>query len=133
MTANEQLTLKTVILHDHPLDSYELPTYRLLNGLGHDVSSTKSPDDAVEMLRGDVTDLLIIDSKKSEQRDFVSRLSDLPADQQPRQVAIISDSVDDSLSALVHKLDRAASVHVLLKPLHMHGLLKMLRNIEAKA
>jgi DNA-binding NtrC family response regulator len=132
MTANDQLTLKTIILHNQSTDSFDAPAYRLLNDLGHEVSSTASADQAVEFLQHDGADLLIIDADRPGQKDFVTRLSDLPADQQPREVAIFSDALDDSLAALVHKMHRAGSVHVLLKPLHMHGLLNVLRNIEAK-
>jgi response regulator of citrate/malate metabolism len=133
MTANDQLTLKTIILHNQPGDSFSIPTYRLLNDLGHDVATSMTSDQVMEMLQHDGADLVVVDADRSEQREFVSRLNDIPDDHQPKQVAIISDAVDDSLTALVHKLHHAASVHELLKPLHMHGLLKMLRNIEAKA
>ncbi|HMB94872.1 MAG TPA: hypothetical protein VKK61_02415 [Tepidisphaeraceae bacterium] len=109
-----------------------MPAFRLLNDLGHDVSSAVSTDQALEMLQHDGADLVVVDADRPEQREFVSRLNNIPEDQQP-QVAIFSDALDDSLSVMVNKLDRAANVHVLLKPLHMHGLLNMLRNIEAKA
>jgi hypothetical protein len=129
MTAQEQLTLRAVILHDQIADSFGLPAFRLLNDLGHDVSTTDSADQAIEMLQHDPADLLIIDAERAQQRQFISRLSSLPSDQQPKQVAVFSDSSDESMSGLASKLNRA-KVHVLLRPLHMHGLLGMLRTIE---
>ena len=136
MTAQEQSTLKTLIFHNEAADSLELPAYRLLNDFGHDVSATDSADEAVELLRNDRADLVVVDADRPGQRRFVSRLSDLPPDQQPRQLAIFSDVLDESLSTLVHKLSPGPGpgrVHVLLKPLHMHGLLGVLRAIELKA
>ena len=132
MTAQDQLTLKTLILHSQNSDATGLAAYRLLNDLGHEVATTASPDQAVELLQSDRADLVIIDADRSGQSDFVNRLSDLPADQQPRQVAIFSDALDDTLKSLASKVQRSR-VHVLLKPLHMHGLLGVLRNIEGKA
>lgn len=81
------------------------------------------------MLQDEPADLVVVDADRAGQREFVSRLSSLPADQQPRQLAIFSDTLDDSLATLSHKLS-PARVHVLLKPLHMHGLLGVLRHIE---
>jgi CheY-like chemotaxis protein len=132
MTAQEQSTLKTLILHNGASDSFELPAYRLLNDFGHDVATTDSADEAVELLQHDRTDLVVIDADRPGQREFVSRLTALPPDQQPRQLAIFSDALDDSLSTLMHRLT-PGRVHVLLKPLHMHGLLGVLRTIEAKS
>lgn len=132
MTAQEQLTLKTVILHNVAADAYGLASYRLLNDLGHDVSTTESADQAMELMQHDRPDLVIIDADPARQVEFVNRLTDLPSDQQPRQVAIFSDTIDASFSTKVQNLGRE-KVHVLLKPLHMHGLLNILRNIEGKA
>ena len=132
MTAQDQLTLKAILLHTQASDSYSLPAYRLLSDLGHDVTQTDSTDQVFEMLQSDGADLLVVDADRTEQRAVVNRLSDLPADQQPRQIAVFCDSLDDLLSGLVHKLT-PARVHVLLKPLHMHRLLGVLRHFEAKA
>jgi CheY-like chemotaxis protein len=132
MTAQDQLTLKTIILHSQSSDATGLAAYRLLNDLGHDVATTASAEQAVELLQHDRADLVVIDADRIGQSDFVTRLSSLPADQQPRQVAIFSDALDDSLKSLTSKVQRSR-VHVLLKPLHMHGLLGVLRNIEGKA
>jgi CheY-like chemotaxis protein len=129
MTAQDQLTLKTIILHGQSVDAGGLPEYRLLNELGHDVTITPSAQQAVQFLQSDRADLVVVDSDRLGQNDFISRLAALPADQQPRQIAIFSDAIDQSLSAIAGKVQRSR-VHMLLRPLHMHGLLKVLRSIE---
>jgi response regulator of citrate/malate metabolism len=132
MIAQEQQTLRAILLTNQASDSYSLPAYRLLSDLGHDVTPTDSTDQVFAMLQNDGADLLVVDADKPEQRAVVNRLGELPADQQPREVAIFSDSQDEAISSLAHKLS-AARVHVLLKPLHMHRLLGVLRHFEAKA
>lgn len=132
MVAPEQLTLKTVFLHGHANDAEGLPAYRLLNDLGHDITATDSPAQAVQMLQNDRADLVLIDADAPEQERFVQQLHDLPSQQQPREVAIVTDAVDERLNGLVGKLNES-NVQVLLKPLHVHGLLKILRRIEGKA
>jgi DNA-binding NtrC family response regulator len=131
MTAQEQLTLKTLLLHNRAADASGSAAYRLLNDLGHEVATTDSADQAVELLQSDRADLVVIDADAKSQSDFVARLFDLPADLQPRQVAIFSDAANEGLTHLVDRLQRG-KVHVLLKPLHMHGLLSVLRHIESK-
>jgi hypothetical protein len=132
MTAQDQLTLKAILLHNNACDSFDLPSFRLLSDLGHDVTAIGSTDGVLEILQHDRADLLVVDADRVERQDVVNRLGELPDDQQPRQIAIFSDAIDEGLSSLVHKLT-PARVHVLLKPLHMHRLLGVLRNIEAKA
>jgi CheY-like chemotaxis protein len=132
MTAQEQLTLKAILLHHEASDSRTLPAYRLLSDLGHHVTPAGSADQVVQMLQTDRADLLVVDADRPEQRAVVNRLGDLPADQQPRHIAIFSDALDDVLGGMSHKLS-PARVHVLLKPLHMHRLLNVLRHCEGKA
>lgn len=132
MTAQEQLTLRALLVHNEITDANSHSAYRLLNELGHDVSAAASADRAVEMLEEGRADLVIVDSDKSSQCEFVSRLANLPPDQQPRQVAIFCDVNDETLTGLARQIQRSR-VHVLLKPLHMHGLLGVLRNLESRA
>lgn len=132
MTAQDQLTLKTIILHGHSTDASALPEFQLLNQLGHDISTTESPEQAMQLLQGDRADLVVVDSDRAGQQDFVTRLGNIPADQQPKQIAIFSDAMDDALASLTRRVQRSR-VTVLLKPLHMHGLLGVLRTIEGKA
>jgi DNA-binding NtrC family response regulator len=132
MTAQEQLMLKTILLHNQAADASGLPAYRLLNELGHEVEVTDSNDQALGLLRSDRADLVVIDADYTGRSDFIARLSKLPSDEQPMQVAIFSEAVDEGLTLLVDRLQRG-KVHVLLKPLHMHGLLNVLRSIESKS
>lgn len=132
MTAQEQSTLKAILFHDEAIESYAVPAYRLLSDLGHDVRPADSTDRVLEMLQNDRADLLVVDAERTEQREMVDRLTGLPADQQPRQIAVFSDALDDSLGTLLHKLS-PERVHVLQRPLHMHRLLGVLRHIEGKA
>lgn len=131
MTAQEQLTLKAVVVHDEASEAYAVPAYRLLSDLGHDVTPTGSAERAIDALRHARADLLVIDADAAERADVVLGLAALPADQQPAEVAIFSDVIDESLARLVAGLKRPR-VHMLLKPLHMHGLLGVLRRIESK-
>ena len=131
MIAQEQLTLRAILLHGQASDSYTLPAYRLLSDLGHDVTPTDSTEQVLKMLLADGADLLVVDADRPDQRAVVNRLSDLPADHQPKQVAIFSDTLDDSLSAMALQLS-TSRVHVLLKPLHMHRLLGVLRHFDDK-
>ncbi|HEY7089298.1 MAG TPA: hypothetical protein VH518_14470, partial [Tepidisphaeraceae bacterium] len=117
----------------NPGESFDLPSYRLLSDLGHDVTAIGSTDGMMEILQRDKADLLVVDADRPERQEVVNRIGELPADQQPRQIAIFSDSVEDeTLATLVHRIT-GAKVHVLLKPLHIHRLLGVLRHIEAKA
>jgi hypothetical protein len=105
------------------------PEFRLLSQLGHAVAAM-SLDEAFEMLGQDSADLLILDVSGGHDREqFVDRLSDLPLTHQPRQVAVFTDQMDDYLRSLRRKGSKR--LHVFLKPLHMHGLLGVLRHLEA--
>jgi DNA-binding NtrC family response regulator len=132
MVAPEQLTLKTVLLHGHANDAEGMAAYRLLNDLGHDISTTDSATQAVHLMQHDRTDLVLVDADASEQERFVQQLHDLPANQKPRQVAIVTEAIDERLNGLIGRMNDS-NVQVLLKPLHVHGLLKILRRIEGKA
>ena len=132
MTAHDPLTLKTIILHGQSTDASALPEFHLLNQLGHEIATTGSASEAVELLQHDRADLVVIDADTAGQHDFVARLTGIPADQQPKQVAIFSDGADESLKSLVCKVQRSR-VHVFLKPLHMHGLLNVLRKLDGRS
>jgi CheY-like chemotaxis protein len=125
------LALRTVIFN-HETDAPISPEYRLLNQLGHEVATAGSAQEAVQLLQTEHTDLVVVDADAAEQQEFVNRLNDLPAEQSPRQVAIFTDAIDDSLTSLVRRLERTR-VHVLMRPLHMHGLLGVLRSIGTHA
>jgi response regulator RpfG family c-di-GMP phosphodiesterase len=129
MTVEDRATFRSVIL---PAETAPA-VYRvgqLLNDLGHEVAPAQSPDHALDLLRQDQTDLLIVDVSNSEDNlDFVNRLSELPADSRPRDLAIFSDAMNDSLRGLRARIS-PSKVHIFLKPLHMHGLLGILRHLD---
>ena len=130
MTDQLKSSLRAIVLpapDSHPQDT---PTRRLLGQLGHDVVRAESPDHAVELLNSDHTDLLVVDvSNSNENREMISRIQELPDSSRPAQVAIFTDVLDAQLTTFKKRLG-AAQVHVFLKPLHMHGLLGVLRKID---
>jgi DNA-binding NtrC family response regulator len=130
MTAQSPAVLRAVVLPSSDIQSQDTPTRRLLGGMGHDVSRAISPDHAMELMSTDHTDLLVVDiTNNSRNRDLINSISDLPEGKRPDQVAIFADAIDNSLKEF--RRDIAPShVHVFLKPLHMHGLLNVLRHME---
>jgi CheY-like chemotaxis protein len=130
MTAQLRSALRAVVLPSPDVSSQDTPTRRLLNELGHDVTRAESPEHALQLLSSDYTDLLVIDvTNNNENCDLVASLIDLPEEKRPDQVAIFSDSIDAQLRDLHRKIS-PSHVHVFLKPLHMHGLLNVLRTME---
>jgi CheY-like chemotaxis protein len=109
---------------------YASRTGQLLNDLGHDVAGAESPEHALELLEEEQADLFVVDvSNSGRNRALLERLVDLPADIRPRELAIFSDSSDEMLRGLRSRL-KPSRVHIFLKPLHMHGLLNILRKLE---
>jgi CheY-like chemotaxis protein len=129
MTVEDRATIKAVIL---PADK-TMPlsrTGQLLSDYGHEVASAHSAEEAGQLLRQDVTDLLVVDvTNSAENRAFVTGLADLSPDYLPRQLAIFSDCADETLRGLRKRIS-PCKVHIFLKPLHMHGLLGLLRQLE---
>lgn len=129
MTVEARATLRSVIL---PAENAPVASQagRLLNDLGHDVSRADSPEQAMELLRHDQVDLLVVDvSASARNREFLHKLVELPDISRPREVAIFNDMADDTLRSMRTRL-RPSHVHIFLKPLHMHGLLSVLRCMD---
>ncbi|MGH7213574.1 MAG: hypothetical protein ACREIT_02240 [Tepidisphaeraceae bacterium] len=131
------MTRRAVIVHCGQEECDHTAAAMLLSGMGHEVIPTASLDEAAAALGGGAlpADLLIIDASGAGGADaanlIVPRLLDeLPADHQPLQVAIFSSQMDGRLAALRRRLS-PARVHVFLKPLHLHGLLGVLRHLDA--
>jgi hypothetical protein len=86
----------------------------------------------MELLQHDQVDLLVVDvSASARNRDFLNKLVELPDSSRPREVAIFNDMADDSLRGMRTRL-RPSHVHIFLKPLHMHGLLSVLRCMDSE-
>jgi hypothetical protein len=132
MTVHADPVLRSVVLPAPDAHPQETPTRRLLNELGHDVSRASSPEHAIELLSADLTDLLVVDMGNGNvNRRLMSQLADLPAERRPRQLAVYSDRMDAELAAWRRQIS-PSEVHVFVKPLHMHGLLSVLRQMEKR-
>jgi CheY-like chemotaxis protein len=132
MTAQMRAALRAVVLPaSEPPPAHDTPTRRLLGELGHDVTRAASPDHALKLMTSDHTDLLVVDISNSNNRELLDSLEDLPESKRPDQVAVFSDTGDVSLRELQEKA-APSHVHVFLKPLHMHGLLGVLRQLERR-
>lgn len=132
MTAEVRSCLRAVVLPATDAYSEDTPTRRLLGGLGHDVTRASSPAQALELVNADHTDLLVVDVANSEgNRTLLSAISDLPQSKQPQQIAIFTDAIDGSLRE-TRKAMGSRRVHLFVKPLHMHGLLSVLRKMDAE-
>jgi len=133
MNVQEHTTLRAVILPSGYQLPEDAPTNRLLMDLGHTVLSASTADQAMQILRDDPTDILIIDVTDSpENRRLIDRLGDLPAVSRPRELAIFTERGDDRFRKLQATIP-PSHVHVFLKPLHMHGLLNVLRRLDNTA
>jgi hypothetical protein len=132
MTAQIRAALRAVVLPSTDAYPQDTPTRRLLGQLGHDVSRADSPDHAIALINSDHTDLLVVDVSNCANRDLFESLSEMPESKRPDQVAIFSDTLDFQLREWSRKIS-PTQVHVFLKPLHMHGLLSVLRQMERRS
>lgn len=129
MTAQLRSVLRAVVLPSADAHPHDTPTRRLLGQLGHDVTRAASPDHALELINSDHTDLLVMDVSNSANREMFESLIELPESKRPDEVAVFSDSLDPQIREWRRKV-APSHVHVFLKPLHMHGLLSVLRQME---
>jgi DNA-binding NtrC family response regulator len=129
MTAQLRSALRAVVLPSPDAHRQDTPTRRLLDELGHDVARADSPVHAMELINSDHTDLLVVDITNSANRELFQSLCDLAESKRPDQVAIFTDSIDGQLREWRRRV-APSHVHVFLKPLHMHGLLSVLRQME---
>ena len=132
MTAQIRAALRTVVLPSGDAHAQDTPTRRLLGQLGHDVARANSADHAIELINSDHTDLLVVDVSNSTNRGLFDSLSEMPESKRPEQVAVFSDSIDPELREWRRSV-APTQVHVFLKPLHVHGLLGVLRQMERRS
>ena len=96
---------------------------KLLTDRGDQLSTATSIESALDSLtRGQRADLLLLDSP-ADREALLARVAALPAPRQPRRVVAFSDESTPTA---------ASTTQVLIKPLHVHGLLKVLKQLEAK-
>jgi len=125
MTLADRVTLRAVVLPAESMASSRAE--KLLSEYGHDVANAPSPEQALKLLQEEETDLLVVDvSNSNDNKSFLHRLAEMPAGVRPRNVVVFADRADESLSALRRRL----RWHVLFKPLHLHGLLSVLRQLD---
>ena len=130
MMAQIRSALRAVVLPSPDTFSQDPPTRRLLGELGHDVTRAATADHAAELLNSEHTDLLVVDvTNHNANRELLTSLLDMPESKRPDEVAIFTDEIDAPLRELRRKIS-PSHVHVFLKPLHMHGLLNVLRRME---
>jgi hypothetical protein len=133
MTSQLRSTLRTVVLPSPDAYEQDTPARRLVGEFGHDVARAQSPDHAIELLSADHTDLLVMDiTNNSRNRQLLGALSDMPLSKRPEQIAVFADSLDVQLRDLRHRL-APTHVHMFFEPLHMHGLLGVLRHMERQS
>jgi hypothetical protein len=72
-----------------------------------------------------------MDITRGANRDLCESLCELPESTRPDQVAVFTDSIDGQLRDWRRRVS-PSQVHVFLKPLHMHGLLGVLRQMEQR-
>jgi len=132
MTATAHQTLRAIVVVNDTINTSTQPTCRLLSDLGHDVVGTASPDEVINLLQESGADLLVVDLPTVDQkRRLFERLAALPRELKPRRVAVFADEADEYTKTL-HRQHDNARVHVFIKPLHVHGLLNVLRSIEGR-
>jgi DNA-binding NtrC family response regulator len=130
MMAQPRLALRAVLLPAPDTQIEDTPTRRLLGELGHDVARADSPDQAIELLSSDHTDLLVVDvTNENVNTQLIDSLQGLPEEKRPMQVAIYTDAINPRLRDFRRSYS-PSHVHIFLRPLHMHGLLGVLRNME---
>jgi len=128
--AQVRSSLRAVVLPSPDSYPQDTPTRRLLGELGHDVTRAVTPDHALELISADHTDLLVVDmTNGNANTQLIDSLQELPENKRPMQLAIFTDSIDIQLRDFRRKY-APSHVHVFLKPLHMHGLLGVLRHME---
>lgn len=132
MTAQEQTTLRTIILQTSRLDT--TPAGMLLSGLGHQVTPSSSSVDALRELQTDGADLVVVDMDKSDETAaLMRRLGEVEPGQRPRAIAVLADHAVDPSQDVTEQIDDLPPVRVFLKPLHLHGLLGLVKKLERGA
>jgi hypothetical protein len=132
MTTHDETHRRAVVLDTSAADGDPSPVARLLIDRGYQVAPADTLDETIELLTDAGAELLVVETDAAQRRQTLSRLSSLPADHRPRHIAIFAEGSDDQLNAL-RRTVAPSHVSVLLRPLHLHRLLTVLRRIEGDA
>jgi CheY-like chemotaxis protein len=127
---------RTVLLFTTDDQAVRVVTHRLLQELGHDVKLSESIDDALRALRDTGAELLIVGDATPDvaglaerSAALVNRIGDLPNGSRPREIAIFVNATHDDVPQQPRTDYPGCRVHQFFKPLHMHGLLSVLREM----
>lgn len=127
-TTADSTHLRAIVVHAAVTKIDADSTSKLLTDLGHRVDPAANASEAMHLLRSGKTDLLVVDLPAGDETDVLEQLALLPVDHHPGEVAVFSDAASDAVAAV--RTRRTRKVHVFFKPLHMHGLLNVLRGLE---
>lgn len=123
-------TTSRVVIHDSHKEPVVGVAIQLLEVLGHDVMLAKSADQALAAAVSEKADLLVLSlTDHAEQSAALERLAMLAPAQRPNQVAILSDDENESSAPPLQRKLPGTKVHVLVKPIHAHGLLKVIKRV----
>jgi CheY-like chemotaxis protein len=130
---------RTVLLFSTDDQAVRVVTHRLLQELGHEVRLSESIDDALQVLRTGGVELLVVGDSTPDvaglaerSASLVNRIGDLPSGSRPREIAIFVNATHDDSPQQPRTDYPGCRVHRFFKPLHMHGLLSVLRDMARK-
>jgi CheY-like chemotaxis protein len=130
---------RTVLLFSTADQAVRVVTHRLLQELGHDVKLSENIDDALRALRTGGAELLVVGDSTPDvaglaerSTALVNRIGDLPDGSRPREIAIFVNATHDDSPQQPRRDYPGCRVHQFFKPLHMHGLLSVLRDMARK-
>ena len=122
--------LRAVILNTVDDAKEQAVTRDLLTQLDVQVVGAETLEDALRLSVDSSTDLLLIDVQDTaDDAHLLDRLALLAPANRPRNVAFMSDHLDDNLLGLRRRISQT-KVHLFVKPLHMHGLLSVLKKMR---
>lgn len=131
-TATDSQALRALVVLADSANAEKQPSCRLLRELGHELRTARTADELTALLEREPADLLVIDlPTDADRRSAIDRLSTLPVDRRPAEVVAFADGLDEYVRNLQRSPDRP-KMHVFIKPLHVHGLLSVIRSAEGK-
>lgn len=121
---------RQVVIHNPTHESGVRVATEMLSTQGCQIAWANSVSEAIEKAALQPTELLVLSiPDTAEQRQALSRLSTLPAPQRPREVAILSDEINDDTIQLRRSV-AGSKVHLFVRPIHVHGLLSLIKRLE---
>lgn len=132
MAAIDRPALRMVVLHGDETSGFS-PAARMMEDRSHHVTATAHPQEAIaSLMHGDAIDLMVIDLLAADRPAVIESIMEMPLSSRPRQIAIFADRSDERLRTVREKL-LPSRVSILLRPLHLHRLLTILRKLESRS